>query len=1555
MPRRRTQLAVHNKPAKRGSPKEAVAAKRALLVLGMHRSGTSALTRILNLLGAALPADLMAPVENENPLGFWESVQLMEIHERILASAGLTWDDPVRFPRRWLDSPAAISFRRELLDFLSSHFASSPLFAIKDPRMCRFAALWLRALEDFGAEPLAVLLIRNPVEIAKSLKQRNGFFASHSYLLWLHHVLESERDTRAIRRCFVSYENLLTDWERSVTDLTDSFRLEWPRSISSAASEAEAFLRMDLRHHVSDFGDLSSRPTVGKWVVRVYENLLTLVDGDTPKARARLDRITRELGRADQVFSPILTTRKMAHEREAQAGRRLETKLAEEQTKRERLAAELAQTDNALNEQTSRVQELTRSLEARDTEVDQLRAQAEAVRQNLAEHTERLKQLESELTRWKGEAGRLITELQDTERALARRTSELEVQKNLVEGHLIHLRQLDEEVETSKRVILEHGQQLERQFEELQGVRKREEQSSAQMQRLFREKRFLQRGTTRMAKQLRSTRAESRSRKQQLRQLKKQSREFTVALKQREGQLTSVEHLAATSAEDARNALAQLRQKQADLRELKAEVGRLDAQVQELHSTKRPSKVGLINRSAHIVAAFRNRSKRRRRKGELEEMTFLANSQLFDARYYLEQNNEVSQTGVDPLKHYVHYGVLEGRDPNPLFDTRFYLRQHPGLDIRSVNPLRHYIEKGAHEGSDPHRLFDTSYYLAENPDVAASGINPLWHYIHYGGREGRDPNPLFDSSYYVKANPPVAAADLNPLIHYVQYGAREGRKPNPLFDTKGYRYEKVGGSTPLEQFIASVDYPEFIANLQGQALSRTAKHSLVSRRVRPVLVQELLGESRDHQDPERPQTSPLSICREIYRNRLGSEEAKRYCTQRSTQTLEAFLETDETLDFETFGEPEVSVILVLFNRAELTFLCLRSLLAHSNMPMELIVVDNNSTDHTASLLARLRGARVVSNTRNVGFVHAANQASSHATGKYLLLLNNDAIPAPYTLSHAAQTLKADPSVAAVGARIVLLDGTLQEAGSIIWNDGSCLGYGRGDRPDSSTYLFRRDVHYCSAAFLLVQRLIFERLGRFDETFRPGYYEESDFCMRVRQAGYRIVYEPDAVVFHYEFASSLSSRDAVRLQKKHRLLFFDKHRELLRQHLPAKAPNILKARHAGNYRGRILFLDDRVPQRALGSGFPRALEIVRTVNALGYLVTLYPMTEPVVDAHTMYSDLPREVEVIEKAGNANLPKFLLQYRRYFDHVFVSRPHNMRTLREALLKKPGLLPGTQIIYDAEALFAVRDATKAALNGVRPNATDLERLLEPEVALARTASTVVAVSEREANIFAQHGLCNIHTLGHCIKPRLQEKPFELRRDILFVGGMHDDDTPNADSIMWFLQRVWPLIRSRRPDMRLHIVGSRVSPMIWAMGTDEVRVHGFVADTCSLYGQCRLFIAPTRYAAGIPYKVHEAAAYGLPTVATTLIAEQLGWRHNEELLSADSPPDFSDCCLRLHSDPQLWRRIRSNAVKRIRSDCSPDAFQSAIQAVLGVTPQEGQRYGQARNTLQRVDTPAS
>ncbi len=152
-------------------------------------------------------------------------------------------------------------------------------------------------------------------------------------------------------------------------------------------------------------------------------------------------------------------------------------------------------------------------------------------------------------------------------------------------------------------------------------------------------------------------------------------------------------------------------------------------------------------------------------------------SGLFDAAYYLDQNPDIAESGMNPLVHFLRFGAGEGRDPNPLFDTSYYLDQNPDVAESGMNPLVHYLWFGAGEGRDPNPFFDTSYYLEHNPDIAESGTNPLAHYLfRIGAGESRDPDPLFDTSCYLERNPVAVKAEVNPLSHFIEFGTKEDQE-----------------------------------------------------------------------------------------------------------------------------------------------------------------------------------------------------------------------------------------------------------------------------------------------------------------------------------------------------------------------------------------------------------------------------------------------------------------------------------------------------------------------------------------------------------------------------------------------------------------------------------------------------------------------------------------------------------------------------------------------------------------------------------------------------------
>jgi O-antigen biosynthesis protein len=690
-------------------------------------------------------------------------------------------------------------------------------------------------------------------------------------------------------------------------------------------------------------------------------------------------------------------------------------------------------------------------------------------------------------------------------------------------------------------------------------------------------------------------------------------------------------------------------------------------------------------------------------------------------------------------------------------------------------------------------------------------------------------------------------------------------------------------------------------------------------------IEEPLAE-QNPQEPLSPAPEPPPIPDDFQR---GLPHAREMIASLAKIALDNFLSSSARFRLPSSSEPEISIILVLYNRAELTLQCLRSLAESGQESIEIIIVDNASTDATSSLLNHLDGATILRNSENLHFLKASNLGARQARGRYILFLNNDTQVFPGTLQAALRTLESSQDIGAVGGKLILPDGSLQEAGSIVWRDGSCLGYGRGANPLSPEFMFRRNVDYCSGAFLLTRRETFLSMGGFDELFQPFYYEETDYCLRLWERGLRVVYEPDAALLHYEFASSSSSKAAQEWHAKHQGLFLQRHFDRLKSHYDYGEDHILKARSAGNYRCRVLLVDDRVPHPALGSGFPRSNAILSGLVKFGCQVTFYPTDVIEEDWREAYSDIPREVEVMLGYGPWKLDRFLASRRGCFDLIFISRPHNMQYIRPILQAHPDWFQNTRIIYDAEALFTFRDLALQKIKGHSISDDRKEQLIRSEIELVDSADLVVSVSNFEGNTFAQYGIDNVRVLGHSLEVTPSPRAFDARIGILFVGSIQGEASPNGDAVLWFLREIFPLIQAELSKVPFMVAGMNKADFS-AVTNGQVRILGKVPDLTPLYDEARIFVAPTRFSAGIPHKIHEASARGIPVVATSLLAQQLGWSDGVQLLVADNPKKFAEQCIRLYRDAGLWERIRQNALDQVRQECSPVAFKNTLESII-------------------------
>jgi GT2 family glycosyltransferase/glycosyltransferase involved in cell wall biosynthesis len=667
---------------------------------------------------------------------------------------------------------------------------------------------------------------------------------------------------------------------------------------------------------------------------------------------------------------------------------------------------------------------------------------------------------------------------------------------------------------------------------------------------------------------------------------------------------------------------------------------------------------------------------------------------------------------------------------------------------------------------------------------------------------------------------------------------------------------------------------------------------------------------------------------------LGADtDPKAVFTQARARELSFFLEKQIKISFPQTADPKTSFVIVLHNRAELTLTCLLSILKTAGNNYEIIIVDNNSSDRTHLLLDKIEGVHIIKNQENLHFLKACNQAVERAQGEYLVFLNNDAILTPHTLQNAVEVFECYKSkkVGALGGKIVLLDGTLQEAGSIIWNDGSCLGYERNQSPLQANTVFRRYVDYCSAAFLLTPRRLFEELGAFDEAYSPAYYEETDYALRLRKAGYKILYEPSVVVRHFEFASSEQSEKAINLQKAHQSIFVDRHKDVLEEQSAPGKKQILEARIPSNCREtRVLFIDDQIPHVDMGSGFPRANKIVNLMTGMGYQVTIYSASFPYENEwDANYRDLYGTVEIAPVAGKRKFSTFWETHKDYFDLVWVSRPHNMDALYSTLKRQPGSF---KLIYDAEAIFSLRTQLQKKVLDKKYSKRRLQKALENELALANHAHRVVTVTKEEAEVFRKRG-SEVYTLDISFALHPSVNSFNDREGLVFVGNMNGPESPNVDSILWFVHEVYPILQQKTGDVPVFFIGRSDAPNLSTLKENPL-FHwlGVQEDLLPWMEKCRVALAPTRFSAGSPAKVFQYAAYGVPVMASDLIAKQSGLPEGEGIISAgvEDAGIFADRLAHLYSDEQLWKNVREHAIQYLREEKNESVFQRQLTKVL-------------------------
>ena len=611
------------------------------------------------------------------------------------------------------------------------------------------------------------------------------------------------------------------------------------------------------------------------------------------------------------------------------------------------------------------------------------------------------------------------------------------------------------------------------------------------------------------------------------------------------------------------------------------------------------------------------------------------------------------------------------------------------------------------------------------------------------------------------------------------------------------------------------------------------------------------------------------------------------------------------LAFPQVDKPDVSIIIPAHNKVEVTYLALCSLLiAPNRASFEVIVVDDASTDETAELENIVTGINVIHHETPQRFIRACNAGAQQARGRYVALLNNDVEVTAGWLDALIDAFDRFDNVGLAGSKLLYPDGSLQDAGGIIWGSGNPWNYGNAQNPHDPRFSYARQADYLSGAALMLPKKLWDKIGGLSSYLEPMYFEDTDLAFKVREAGHSTWFIPSSQVYHFEGMTSGTdvSTGFKKYQEVNRPKF--KRRwsgDFGRFGNEGTNPDLEKDR---GITGRVLFIDYAPPRPDKDAGSYAALQEMQLVQSLGYKVTFMSTNMAHLGSYT--EDLQRQgIEVIYAPFYMNADEYLTKHAQEFDAFYLTRYYVAQTVLPTIRAHA---PDGRILFNNADLHFLRELRTAQREGNLDKLESARRVRTEELDVINAVDVVLSYTEVE------HSVIEAYTDGQAkiVKcPWVVDRPKHVpglakRRGLSFLGSFRHH--PNTEGIKWFAKDVMPLLDQQGAAPKLTIYGSGMSDDIRALATDLIIPHGFIENASDAFHSHRIFVAPLLSGAGIKGKVISALAHGIPTVLTPVAAEGIGLRSELDCIIAQTPEEWRKAIAALSADDALWQRLSTN-----------------------------------------------